>query len=193
MIEFIEKSHTYINSKGIIIPSVSDLVEFAIPGTYANIPQSVLDKACEYGTMVHEILEEYDLGHIETAYEMAIGDDNMLDALSNYADLKKKWLIYPKSQEQIISYKERYAGRYDKLDETNVLWDVKTNSKPMQDKWAIQLGLYYLALGLDKEYGYVIWLPKKKKAQVLQIKVMTNEECIKLLEEYEKCNPNEQI
>ena len=186
MVEFIESTHTYVNSKGIIIPSVSELVEFAFPGTYQNVPQSVLDKASQYGTAVHEILEEYDKGHTETAYQLAVADDDMLNALGNYSDLKKKWAIYPKSQEQIIDYKERYAGRYDKLDETNTLWDVKTNSKKMLDKWAVQLGLYYMALGVQKESAYVIWLPKRNKAQIVPVCVWSHDECLRLLDDYEK-------
>lgn len=189
MVEFIEESHTYVNSKGIIIPSVSDLVAHAFPGTYANIPEEVLRKAADYGTKVHQILEEYDLGNKDRAYELAInGGNNMLNALGDYAQLKKKWIIYPKKQEEIVDYQERYAGRYDKLDEQNILWDVKTNSEMYADKWALQLGLYYLALGIEKDIAYVIWLPKRKKARVIEINVLNHKECLKVLEDYEECN-----
>ena len=186
MIEFIEETHTYVNSKGVIIPSVSDLVAFAFGDTYADIDPVILQKAADYGTAVHEILELYDNGYKEKAYEEALGNDDMLNALADYADLKKKWLIYPKSQEQIVCYKDRYAGRYDKLDEMNILWDVKTNSKKYEDKWACQLGLYYMAMGKCNGTGYVIWLPKKKKAQVIELKTWTHDQCKELLDAYER-------
>jgi hypothetical protein len=106
--------------------------------------------------------------------------------VDTYIELKKKYMIYPKSQEVIIDYKERYAGRYDKLDAQNILWDVKTTSKKYVDKWACQLGYYYLALGIQKEVAYVIWLPKKDVGEVILVEPWSNKKCLEGLEEYEK-------
>jgi len=187
MVKFIEDGHYYVNSKGIIIPSVSDLVSFHFPNTYANVSQSVLDAAAEYGTFVHELLEQYDNGELDVEkLQYSQIDPNAKSSVAQYAELKKKYTIYPKSQEVIVDYHERYAGRYDKLDNSNILWDVKTTSKKYEDKWACQLGYYYLALGYEKEVAYVIWLPKKQKGDVVMIKPWTKEECEKGLVEYEK-------
>lgn len=187
MIRFIEDGHYYINSKGIIIPSVSDLVDFHFPGTYDKIPKAVLEAKAQYGTELHELLEKYDNGDLNAEHlKYSKIDPNLKSAVKTYADLKKKYLIYPKTQEQIVSYQERYAGRYDKLDDMNILWDVKTTSKKYEDKWACQLGYYYLGLKLEKEVGYVIWLPKNSKGEVVMITPWNNEKCIKGLEDYEK-------
>ena len=188
-VEFVEDGHYYVNSKGIIIPSVSDLVDFHFQGTYKNVPQEILDRAAKYGTMVHELLEKYDNGELNVEnLQFSKIDPNMKSAVNQYVEMKKKYMIYPKAQEVIIDYKQRYAGRYDKLDEQNILWDVKTTSKKYEDKWACQLGYYYLALGLEKEEAYVIWLPKKTKGEVVLIKPWTNKQCLEGLEEYEKCH-----
>lgn len=185
MIRYEDATHTYYNSKGQVIPSVSQLVEFKFSGTYKDVPPEVLKRSADYGTKVHLILEEYDLGHTEKAYELAIDDDNMLDSLSDYVKLKKTYMIQPKSQEQIVDYHERYGGRYDKLDGQNNLWDVKTTSAEHPEKWALQLGLYYMALGIENPYGYVIHLPKGKRGTVKLITVPNHAECLKVLEEYE--------
>ena len=187
MVNFIEDGHYYINSKGIIIPSVSDLVEYHFPGTYKDVPEDVLKRAAEYGTKVHEMLELYDNGEVdEKAVNFSKADPNIKSALKEYKELKSKYMIYPKAQEQIVDYKERYAGRYDKLDATNVLWDVKTTSRKYVSKWECQLGYYYLALGLEREIGYIIWLPKHEKGEVMLVHPWTNEMCLKGLENYEK-------
>lgn len=187
MVKFIEDGHYYINSKGIIIPSVSDIVEYHFAGTYRNVPEKVLKAAAEYGTTVHELLEQYDNGELDLEkLNYSKIDPNIKSSLKQYQKLKKKYMIYPKSQEQIVSYEERYAGRYDKLDTSNVLWDVKTTSKKYMSKWECQLGYYYLALGIEKEVGYIIWLPKSEKGEVIMVTPWTHEMCLKGLADFEK-------
>lgn len=192
MVEFVEFGHYYVNSKGVIIPSVSDLVDFCFD-TYKNVPQHVLDKAAQYGTQLHALLEDYDNGEVNLEHlHFSQIDPNLKSSLNQYVELKKKYMIYPKSQEVIINYKERFAGRYDKLDGQKILWDVKTTSKKYEDKWACQLGFYYLALGIEKEVGYVIWLPKRQKGEVILIHPWTNAQCLETLEKYEKHIAEEQ-
>ena len=187
MVKFVEDGHYYVNSKGILIPSVTDLVDFHFQGTYSNVPKNILEAKAQYGTTLHEMLQEYDEGKINLdMLHYSKIDPNLKSSLNQYAELKKRFIIYPVKQEEIVDYKEKYAGRYDKLDKDKILWDVKTTSKKYEDKWSCQLGYYYLALGLEKEVGYVIWLPKKEKGQVILIKPWTNEQCLKGLEEYEK-------
>ena len=193
MVKFVENGHYYVNSKGIIIPSVSDLVSFFFPSTYANVPEHILQAKAEYGTTLHEMLEQYDNGELDAdKLQYSRIDPNLKSSVKQYAELKKKYLIYPKKQEEIITYKERYAGRYDKLDASNILWDVKTTSKKYEDKWACQLGFYYLALGVSKEVGYVIWLPKKQKGEIVMIEPWSSDRCLEGLQEYEQKHLAEQ-
>ena len=190
-VSFIENGHYYINSKGIIIPSVSDLVEFHFQETYKNVPKGILEKAAQYGTLLHELLEKYDNGDLDVSnIQFSKIDPNIKASLKQYVELKKKFMIYPKSQEVIIDYKERYAGRYDKLDFQNILWDVKSTSKKYEEKWACQLGYYYNALEIEKEVAYVIWLPKKQKGEVVMVKPWSNKQCIEGLINYEKYSAN---
>ena len=187
MVKFVEDGHYYINSKGIIIPSVSDLVSFHFPDTYKDVPANVLKKAAEYGTLLHELLQMYDDGNLDAEkLQFSKIDPNLKSSLKQYQEMKRKYTIYPVSQEKIVSYEERYAGRYDKLDTSGVLWDVKTTSKKYMEKWECQLGYYYLALGVQKEIAYIIWLPKNEKGEVILVHPWTNEMCLKGLENYEK-------
>ena len=187
MVEFVEDGHYYVNSKGILIPSVSDLVSYLCDNSYKNVPQHILDSKAEYGTLLHSLLEQYDNGEIDLdKLHYSKIDPNLKSSLNQYAELKKKYMIYPKSQEVIVDYHERYAGRYDKLDKSNFLWDVKSTSSVYEEKWACQLGFYYLALGLQKDVGYVIWLPKKQNGKVILVKPWNNEQCLEGLEKYEK-------
>lgn len=191
MVKFIDDGHYYVNSKGIIIPSVSDLVDFHFPNTYKGIPEHVLQAKAEYGTQLHELLERYDDGDLDLKkFHFSRIDPNLKASVNQYAEMKKKYMIYPTKQEQIVDYQERYAGRYDKLDKQNILWDVKTTSKKYEDKWACQLGYYYLALGKKKDVGYVIWLPKKELGEVVMIKPWTFDECLDGLAKYEEHTAN---
>lgn len=191
MVKFIDDGHYYVNSKGIIIPSVSDLVDFHFPNTYKGIPEHVLQAKADYGTQLHELLERYDDGDLDLEkFHFSRIDPNIKASVNQYAEMKKKYMIYPTKQEQIVDYQERYAGRYDKLDKQNILWDVKTTSKKYEDKWACQLGYYYLALGKKKDVGYVIWLPKKELGEVVMIKPWTFDECLDGLAKYEEHTAN---
>lgn len=204
MIEFIENGHYYINSKGIIIPSVSTIVDFLFPNTYKDVPISVLNKAATYGTRVHELIQKYNdneitLDEIETSEQ----DKNIVSSMRQYSKIKSKYMIYPKSQEIIVDYQERYAGRYDALDFDNVLIDNKTTKEKHYNKWACQIGFYYLALGVKKDVAYICWLPKGKQGEFLMLggndpitkepipKPWTWEQCLKGLEAYEEHIANE--
>ncbi len=183
---FLEDSHTYLYN-GVIIPSVSELIRFKYPQTYKDVPKFVLEKAASYGTAMHQLIEDYENGKAvdDIMFDPNI-DPNMKSSLKDYIEIKLKYILYPKSTEQIISYKGRFAGRYDILTKDDYLIDVKTTSSVHTDLLSLQLGLYYLALNKEKEVGYVIWLPKKKKGELKEIKVWTHKECLDLLKEYEK-------
>lgn len=186
-VEYIEEGHLYLNSKGIIIPSVSQLINFQLGNEYKDVPHWILKKAADYGTKIHAMIQEYEKNpEIDlTPYDM---DDWRV--LMDYDRLKKQvgWVV--NSMEQIVDYQERYAGRYDMFCCDGYMYDIKTTSKLMIDHLEIQLGLYYLALGLEEDKGYCIWLPKNDLVQRVEIKPWTNAQCIDLLERYEKSNGN---
>ena len=56
MVEYIGETHTYLVD-GVIVPSVTQLLQFKFPNKYSGIPQKVLDSKAEYGTKIHKLIE----------------------------------------------------------------------------------------------------------------------------------------
>ena len=188
-IEFSEKEHVYL-ADGVIIPSVSELIRFKFPEQYDGVPEKILKNKASYGTKVHRKIEEFINGKftIEDLKTMKLDPDIKI-AVEQFEYLRKNWAFYVKDVEQIVSYKGRYAGTYDiRAEDTDgdILIDLKTTADIHEEWLSWQLGLYYMALGIKKDIGYAIWLPKGKMAEVRQIAVKTHEECVQLLKAYEK-------
>lgn len=182
MIEFLEDVHVYLDD-GIIIPSVSELIRFKFPDMYKGVSDKVLKKKASYGTMVHDCIERFVRGELKPE---EIEDEDARKAVENFDIQRKAWAFYIKDMERIVSYKGRFAGKFDLMLEDGYIADIKTTSALHEDWLAWQLGFYYLASGIDKDFGFVIWLPKKKKAQVRQINCVPKEELLQLLDEYEE-------
>ena len=128
--------------------------------------------------------------HTHIDAEDFLEDVTELRVLQMYIRLKKQCGFVVNSMEQIIDYQERYAGRYDMFCCDGCIYDIKTTSKVMMDHLEWQIGLYYLAMGLEKDIGYCIWLPKRDIPQLIEVEAKSNAECIDLLERYEKANAN---
>lgn len=183
-IEFLEDVHRYVID-GVLVPSVSELIQFKFTDMYQGVPEKVLKKKASYGTKVHQTVESFVNKEItlEEIQKKRIDPDIKI-AVEQFEALRKKWAFQVKDMEQIVSYKGLYAGTYDIRTIDDYIIDLKTTSE-IHDEWLRwQLGLYMLASGIDKEYGYVIWLPKGKMAQVKQIKVATHKECKQLVDDY---------
>ena len=194
MIEFIEQGHIYL-CDGVILPSVSDIVKFRFPLQYANIPTSVLLKKASYGTRLHELTERYLTGRLN-ADEIRNRriDPNIRFSLEHLNRIK----VDVKNVEQIVAYDGRYAGRYDILNTSDELVDIKTTAKLHVDNYTLeaplnlQLSLYYLALGNYKDHGYCLWMPKGKIPELIEVKTLTKGETLEVLNEYEKVNSSGQ-
>lgn len=178
-IDYIENKHQYMVD-GILVPSVSTLVAYATGDIYKDIPEFILEKARNHGTAVHDAIENFERnGSMSFEYEREVRE---------YIKLKEQYILNVKDMEKIINYKKHYCGRYDIQDIDGTLWDIKTTSKFHKENLEWQLGLYYLAMGVEKEIGYCIHIPKKGKSKVYLIKPKTNKDCIDLIETYEQAN-----
>lgn len=175
-VEYIDSKHIYLVN-GEIVPSVTKIVDYAMGSEYKDVPKHILEASAEYGTAVHEAIEQYiKTKDIVIAYEQQIDD---------FVRLAKDKMLMVRDMEQIVHYGNVYAGRYDICDEFDIIWDIKTTSKLHTESLSWQLSLYYLAkCGEIKPYGYAIWLPKKGEAQVVEIKTKPLDEVLKLIEDY---------
>lgn len=188
-IEFLEDTHTYL-ADGVIVPSVSELIRYRFPDAYKGIPERVLKKKADYGTKVHQYIEKFiDKEFTLEELNKKRIDPNIKIAVEQFEYLRKMWAFHIKDYEQIVSYKDKFAGTYDLRTIDDLIIDLKTTSELHEDWLKWQLALYYLGAGITRDFGYVIWLPKGKAGQVKQINVATHEECIQLLKDYEKHTP----
>ncbi|MBR2680128.1 MAG: hypothetical protein IKE23_05160 [Exiguobacterium sp.] len=189
-IEFLEDVHTYV-CDGVVIPSVSELIRFKFPDQYKGIPDEILKRKANYGSKVHKYIEDFATGQItmEEIQQKKINPDIKI-AVEQFEMLRKKWMFIVKDVEQIVCWRGKYAGTYDIRTIDDYIADLKTTNE-IHDEWLRwQLGLYYMASGIEKDFGYVIWLPKGKMAQVKQIAVASHSECKQLVKEYEKAHPS---
>lgn len=187
MIEFIESTHQYLLDDLIIIPSVSEIVRFALGNEFKGIPSNVLKRAAQYGTTIHDLIQDYE--------ELDLQADNseMQYILDEYIDIKESNNIDVLSMEKII-YTQDYAGRYDMIANVNnkkSLIDIKTNSIYPEKHLEIQLGLYLNAL--DEELDtYCLWLNKKTlEWQFKKVNAISHAEAKSLVESFKKGNKDE--
>lgn len=176
-VEFIEDTHTYLLD-GVLLPSVSDIIKWHLGDMYATVPAHILTKAAVYGTKVHEAIEKY----IKTLEVSEYAEE-----VARYVELEEKYNIEIEDSEQIITYGDKYAGRYDLIGKVGgmpSLIDIKTTYRLNKDHLALQLGLYRLALQKPLKC-FCVWLPRTKKAQLVEIEPVPEDKLKEIINAYE--------
>ena len=142
-LDFREEGHIY-RLNGVIIPSVTTIIEPVSNATYGRIDSFVLAKAASKGTAVHKAIEEYnEFGFVDAE-----------DEYSGYTDAYIKWheSVNPKvlaSEIKVYHKLMRYAGTVDMIAEINgEVWliDHKTSYKAIDKNYRLQLEAYCQAL-----------------------------------------------
>ena len=139
MLEFIEEQHIYLLDE-VIIPSVSEILHFIFPDKYKNVPSNILIKKADYGSKLHSAIEMYEINLKAMNHEEALNTTIVaLDliylqetSLKQYLKLKERYNIQVEEQEQMIHYKDIYAGRFDMIANINqerCLCDIKTTAE----------------------------------------------------------------
>lgn len=171
-----DAGHKYL-CNGIEKPSVTKLVSYAVGNIYKGVPSAILQRKANYGTYVHQVIQNYVLGIDQEI------DKDALNSLAEFIMLTDD--IKFAEVEKMVTYQDRYAGRFDLMDKDGYIYDIKTTAKIHKTNLEWQLGLYYLANGSSKRKGYCIWLPKNKDGKLVEIKPKTKVECLELLKRYE--------
>lgn len=182
-IEFLENGHLYLRN-GIIVPSVSEILRFIFPDKYSGIPQHILESKAEFGTHIHEAIEDY-----EADRELRLTPLEEI-TFNQYLKLKDEYEIDPIVQEEIISYEYEYCGRLDMIAYVKgieSLIDVKTTSKLDYESLAWQLGMYQLGKGKTYAKSYCLWLPKNNLGKLVEIVPKKKEEILEMLERRKQC------
>ena len=185
-IEYLDDVHAYLID-GVLVPSVSELIKFKYPDIYKDIPEKILKQKANYGTKVHDYIQMFVNKEITMEEIQAKNiDPNIKIAVEQFEILRKKWAFFIQDMEQIVHYKDKYAGRYDIKTTDGLILDIKTTAQLHEDLLALQIGLYNLAEGVSSGISYCIWLPKGKSGKVVAINPWTQDECLQLLKEYEE-------
>ena len=182
-IEYLDEEHIYL-CNGVIVPSVSQVLHLIFPDKYKNVDKKILNAKAKYGTQLHNYIEQYENGLITQEL-------NYIQEASfrQYLKLKDKYGIEVLEQEQIVNYKDIYAGRFDMT--ANVvtdycLCDIKTTAELDREYLSWQLSLYEYASGKKFDKLYAIWLPKKDLGKLVEIERKSKEEIEKLLKKVEE-------
>jgi hypothetical protein len=187
MIEFVEEGHLYLYN-GVIIPSVSNILAFIFPNKYKDVPDYILQNKAEYGSLVHELVEQLENGKTIEELKQDYEFNYIVEAsLEQHLRLKKEYEIETISQEEMVCYKGLYAGRYDSeamIKGELSLVDRKTTAELDKDYLSWQLSFYELASGKTYDKFYVEWLPKKELGQLIEIPKKSKEELLEVLEKY---------
>ena len=180
MIEYIDEAHLYlINGK--VVKSVTQILGIIFPNKYKGVPKWILNKKADFGSNVHKTIEM-----MEKDEEPKIDSVYVSEALKQYWKLKENNQIEVIEQEQIVGYKDLYAGRFDMI--ANIkgkrsLCDIKTTAELDKEYLSWQLSLYEMAYGEKFEKFYCIWLPKGGLGKLVEIDRIEEDKLIEKLKE----------
>jgi regulator of replication initiation timing len=174
---FDEESHTYMY-KGLPLSGITSVIKHQLFGDkYSGVDADVLAKARERGDIVHSTIQVND----------NLGFDDGSEMYATYQKLLKSKDLRRLQNEYLVSDLEYYASSIDLVTEDLSLVDFKTTATLDKEYLSWQLSIYkYLfefqnpTLKVNKLYA--IWLPKKGKAKIVEIKAKPIEDVLALLE-----------
>ena len=183
MIEFIEETHTYLVS-GIIVPSVTQILQKVFPNKYKGVNSAVLSKKATYGTLLHKCIETIEKKKPKRpiAYCKRYLGINMYqeESLRQYLKIKKKYNIEVLESEKQVQYKGLYAGTLDMVAKVNgklSIIDIKTTYELDKNYVGWQNSYYELAYGQVKNL-YCLWLPKARLGDLYEVERIEKEKLI---------------
>ena len=176
---FNEDGHTY-TLNGHTLQGVTPIIAWLFPETYKGIPESVLNQAAEYGTLIHK--------KCELADSMGIVDDPVV---SDYMEVMQQKGLKVMLSEYLVSDEQNIASCIDKVTENYDLCDLKTTSKVHIPNVTMQLSIYAWLFemqnpGIKAGELYCVWLPKPQygQADIIWLKRVPSEICAEIVQIY---------
>ena len=165
VLDFDSETHTY-RLDGVVLPSVTRLMEPLKTDTYGGIPDYVMDAAARRGTSVHEAIDLF----------LSVGVSDISDEYAGYFEAWMQWFdaVNPnvKMTETLIYHPTlRYAGTVDCVCEIGgktVLIDWKTTASMNENLVRVQLQAYQSALkaiGVNVDEKRVVQIRDGKYAE----------------------------
>lgn len=142
------------------IPAVTEIMKFITDYKYNEVPEDILDKAKEKGTIVHFAAEVYN----------KTGFANIDERYKGYLDAYVKWvkdfnIDRKKIQSEVKTYNKalKYAGTVDLIYDKSTIIDIKTTFQLDIKSVTVQTSAYKNALNNLSDYDI-------KKCYVLRLK-----------------------
>lgn len=158
-----EWSHSYFSEELGNVPGVTTILEQGMPteeflkiwwqNTETSIIQNKLDKALKHGSLVHQLLEQLNMG---LEIELASHGKAVCEAVEAYTQFVREWRPQEIEPEQVVFYQDQkryWAGTVDlvfKINDKRILVDFKT-SKVVSKNHYLQVIAYKEAY--EQSYG----------------------------------------
>lgn len=141
-VRFDEEHHRYFLGEKELSGITGTLIKKAFPDTYKGIPDAVLAKAAERGSVVHQNLELFDT--------ICNSDINIIPSVlpevKDYNEMLISYGLHHVDSEYLVTDNENFASAIDKVladNEGNIyLADIKTTATLHYDNVSLQLSIY---------------------------------------------------
>lgn len=141
-VRFDEEQHRYFLGEKELSGITGTLIKKAFPDTYKCIPDAVLAKAAERGSVVHQNLELFD-----TVFNSDVNImHSVLPEVKDYNEMIISYGLHHVDSEYLVTDNENFASAIDKVladNEGNIyLADIKTTATLHYDNVSLQLSIY---------------------------------------------------
>lgn len=179
-VAFNQEEHTY-SLNGIALKGITGMIKSQLfPDMYKDIPQWILDRAAERGTMVHESIELFDAG---------FEPKDTTPELESYKRIKRENELTTLANEYIVTDREHFASAIDLVlckGEDIILTDIKTTYTLDKEyvRWQLSIYAYLFELqnpDLKVSKLYALWL-RDNKSEFAEIKRVESDTIKNLLQ-----------
>lgn len=174
-------AHTYTTPDGILLQGITGMIERQLfPDKYSGVPEFVMKKAAERGSIIHSICEIVD--------NLGITDES--EEATNYQKLKDQYRLRHETSEYLVSDNKHFASCIDKVyresDNKFSLGDIKTTYKLDKEYVSWQLSVYAYMFerqnpGCKVVRLFAIWL-RGRIAELVEVERIPDKTIIGLLE-----------
>lgn len=141
-VRFDEEQHRYFLGEKELSGITGTLIKKAFPDTYKGIPDAVLAKAAERGSVIHQNLELFDTVCNSDVNIMP----SVLPEVKDYNEMLISYGLHHVDSEYLVTDNENFASAIDKVladNEGNIyLADIKTTATLHYDNVSLQLSIY---------------------------------------------------
>lgn len=177
---FDREAHAYYLPDGTPLSGITAMLSRQLfPGKYRGVPASVLDRAAQKGSLVHESIELMD----------DLGVRPSLPEAAHYEHLLKQSALRYEASEYLVSDCAHFASCIDKVfrddDTTFSLADIKTTYELDKEYVRWQLSIYAYLFeqqnpGASVRHLYAVWL-RPDRGELTEVERVPETEVLRLL------------